>query len=41
MSRQRQEQLLATLVRQGGWSTAGTLADLRAHTRSTIEANDF
>ena len=38
MSRQRQEQLLATLVRQGGWSTAGTLADLLGVTPRSIRS---
>lgn len=38
MSRQRQDMLLATLLRQGGWATAGTLADLLGVTPRSIRS---
>ncbi|WP_258566845.1 HTH domain-containing protein [Microbacterium sp. Se5.02b] len=38
MSRQRQDQLLATLLRQEGWSTAGSLADLLGVTPRSIRS---
>lgn len=38
MSRQRQDQLLATLLRQRGWATAGTLADLLGVTPRSIRS---
>lgn len=38
MSRQRQDQLLAVLLRQEGWSTAGTLADLLGVTPRSIRS---
>ena len=38
MSRQRQDQLLATLIRQRGWATAGALADLLGVTPRSIRS---
>lgn len=38
MSRQRQDQLLSTLLRQDGWATAGTLADQLGVTPRSIRS---
>jgi len=38
MSRQRQDQLLAALLREEGWATAGTLADLLGVTPRSIRS---
>ena len=38
MSRQRQDQLLAALLRQEGWATAASLADLMGVTPRSIRS---